>query len=83
MPPMPEDPATSVLVSSIKSAFEQTTMIGTPDGLCVNVPGPSGSKVDDKADVAGSGSLEDSAKWWRCDCTKEDRHRDRRIPQIG
>jgi hypothetical protein len=79
MPPIPEAPATSSLLSSIKSAFVQTIMMGTPDGLFVKVPGPRGSRVDDKVDVAGSGSLEGSAKCCRCDWTGNKEKRGQKV----
>lgn len=62
IPPIPEAPPTTSWPSSIRSALVQTTMIGTPAGLCVNVPEPSGKRVPDIVDdVAGIGSLVGSA----------------------
>lgn len=65
IPPIPDGPAARSLLSSIKSAFVHATIIGTPDELWVNVPGPRGSNVEDTVEVVGSGSLEGSAKCWR------------------
>lgn len=62
MAPIAEAPGPSISpFSSIKSAFVQATMIGTPAALCVSVPGLSGSKVVlDRVELAGSGSEEGS-----------------------
>ena len=61
MPPMPDGPEPMMsLPSSIKSAFVQTTTIGTPAELCVSVPCPKGSTLPETVAVAGRGSEEGS-----------------------
>lgn len=61
MPPIPDGPDPMIsLPSSMRSAFVQTTTIGTPAVLWVRVPGPRGNTVPDTVAVAGSGSAEGS-----------------------
>jgi hypothetical protein len=68
--PIPDAPAAISFPSSIRSAFVQATIMGMPAVLCVNVPGPSGKRVLDRVELAGSGSVEGSVYCWMCDCTE-------------
>ena len=50
---MPDGPAVGSVTSSIRSDFVQAMIMGTPEELCVKVPGPRGRRVLLRVDVVG------------------------------
>ena len=65
IPPIPPELPTMSWPSSMRSDFEHTTTMGTPDALWVSVPGPRGRRVALVREVApakgGSAIAEGSA----------------------